>query len=155
MAFILAGRDELFGRWAAKRVDHMQNVEGFGEYKAVGIMDAEDVDAKLMAVIIYHGYVPEYKTCQISGVAVDPRWASKATIRAVLAVPFLQYHCNKVWTATPHKNERVVQFNLAIGFTKEAVLRDHFGPGNHAVICRMIKQQYHRKYIPKDWEKAA
>jgi RimJ/RimL family protein N-acetyltransferase len=43
-------------------------------------------------------------------------------------------------------NPRVIDFNLAIGFKREATLREHFGPKDHAVITSMLRPEFRRLY---------
>jgi RimJ/RimL family protein N-acetyltransferase len=148
MAFLLYGKDELLAAWAAKKIPHIGKAECFGKYVAIGVATGQTAQDKLMAVCVFHEYIPQYGTVQISMAARDPRWASKATIRDLLATPFLQYKANKVFTATPHTLERVIRFNQAIGFTKEGVLRDQFGKGVHAVVCGMLWREYRKRYLP-------
>ena len=146
MAHIITGKDELLAAWAAKQIPYVGSGENFGPCRAIGVATGPEPGDRLLAVIVYHDFHEDYGHCQISGAAADPRWASRATLRGVLAIPFYQFSCNLVWTATPHTAERVIRFNQAIGFTREAVLRDRFGKGNHAVICRMTAKDYDRHY---------
>lgn len=143
---LIFGCDEQLIAWAEKRIPHMGRT-GFGPAKAVGIASGTDGSARLLAVVVYHMYIPEYRTCQMSVASASPRWASRNVFREVLAPPFVQYRINKAWSAVPHTNERVIRFAEAIGFKREAVLRDHFGPGVHAVILRMLARDYERQYL--------
>lgn len=154
MAHIVTENDEMFARWAARQIPHVGREENFGSYRAIGITTGFEATDRLMAVIVFHAWDKEHRNCQITGAASDPRWASRATLRAVLGIPFYQYNCWKVWTATPHTSERVLRFNKAIGFTREAVLKDQFGKGTHAVICRMLLPDYERFYYREEKEAA-
>lgn len=146
MALILTGRDELFAQWAAARIPHIEKVENFGKYVAVGVATGNQASDKLLAVVIYHDFYPKYGHCQISVVAADARWVSRSTIRGLLSIPFEQYGCNKVWVAVPHDQERTLKLAKALGFIREAVLKDHFGVGTHAVISRLMKREYDKRY---------
>lgn len=146
MATLLTGRDELFARWAASRIPHIDKAEDFGKYVAVGIATGDAETDRLMAVVVFHDYMPQFGHCQISCAAADPHWASRQIFRAVLSIPFHQFGCNKVWTATPHTSGRVIKFLKAVGFVQEAVMKDQFGRGVHAVICRMMARDYERVY---------
>ena len=57
---------------------------------------------------------------------------------------FITAGANKLWTAMPHTRERAIRFNLGIGMKREAVLRHHFGPKAHAVICSMMRDEWAR-----------
>jgi hypothetical protein len=154
MANIVFGRDKECAGWAAAQIPHIGTPDKFGPCVAVAVTPSEE-NLRPMAVIVFHDFIPDYSTCQISAAAKDPRWASRQTVRALLAVPFIQYGCNKVYTAIPHTADRVIRFNQAIGFIREAVLKDQFGPGVHAVICRMMAKDYERLYLGERRRKAA
>jgi RimJ/RimL family protein N-acetyltransferase len=145
-------RDEIFSRWAAKRIPAVGDA-GFGPCRAVGIATGEQATDRLLAVFVFHDYQHKFGTVQLSGAAVDSHWASKSVVRGVLAVPFLQYHCHLVWSAIPHTSERVIRLAMALGFKKEAVLKDRFGRGKHAVIVRMESRDFDRIFF--DDEKRA
>lgn len=132
---IIYGQDEVILSWVKQRIPH---VSDFGPAKALGVFDGE-----LIAGVVFHDYQPEYKTMQVSMAASTPKWASRGTIRELLAYPFIQLGIQKIWTATPHTSERVIAFNKGIGFKQEAVLARHFGD-SHAVICRMFLKDYER-----------
>lgn len=104
-----------------------------------------DSHGKPLAGIVFHSYVPEYGTIEISMAAESPRWATRNIVKQLLAYPFIQLGVRKVWTATPLKNERAIKFNKGIGFKQEAVLAHHYGD-DHAVICRMFRKQYEQLF---------
>lgn len=137
---LIFGKDELLARWVASQIPH---VTEFGPCRAVGVVD----DGRVLAAVVYHDYQPLYRTCQISMASSSPRWCTKKNVKDILSFPFIQYGCNKVWTATPHTSDRVIGFNLAIGFRREGVLPDHFGPRSHAVICGMRQKYFLDRYM--------
>lgn len=155
MAYLIYGKsiddplNKMLLDWAGRRITHAGSGDKFGLAIAVGMATGPRKTDHLMAVCVFHEYRPAYYTCQASTAAVDPRFATRATIRQVLAVPFIQYRVNKVYTATPHTAKRVIAFNKAIGFIEEATLADHFGPGIHAVICRMRAKDYEAIYLKR------
>jgi hypothetical protein len=151
MAFILAGKDEWVANWVVSQIPHIESPKDLEPYRAVAVMEGPGPKDKLMAGVVFHMWVPQYRTCQLTVAACNPRWASKRTLRDLLAIPFIQYKCNKVWTAIPHMNDRVIKFNIAIGLRNEGVLKDHYGPGVHASMHRMLKVDFKRKYIPREW----
>lgn len=146
MAVILRGHDKTFAKWAAARIPHVKTPEHFGDCVAVGIATGPNAADRLLAVTVFHDYFPQFSHCQISMAAADAHWATRTTIRSVLSVPFHEYGVNKVWVAVPHTSERVIRFVKAIGFTQEAVLKDHYGRGVHCVICRLLTGDYERLY---------
>src|SRR3990167_5504134 len=144
---LLLNRDELLLAWAAKHIPHVGSVESFGHARAVGIMSGPDVaTARLLGVAVFHMYVPEYRTCQISFASASPLWAHPVTIRDVFSFPFFQYKCNKVWTAEPHTSTKTCAVQKKLGFKQEGVLRHHFGPGTHAVFFGMLYKEFLNRY---------
>lgn len=130
--------------WAAQRIAHV-GAEGFGPCWAVGVARR----GTLAAVVVFHDYQPECGTVQLSCAAENPRWATRQVIGAILCAAFagrLGRPVRKVWTATPHVNERAIRFNQGIGFVREAVLRQHYAPKVHAVICGMLDGEFRRRY---------
>lgn len=147
MAHFIVGRDELLLPWAAGRIAHIQTPDAFGEAVSMGVMTGDQPDDRLLAVVVFHMFTPAYQSCMISVAATSPRWCSRATVRGILSVPFYQYGCNRVWTATPHTSERVIRLNKKLGFKQEGVLREGFGPKVHAVCCGMLRREFERRYM--------
>lgn len=139
---LLCGRDAGIAAWVASRIPHMHGGD-FGPCSAVGVLTDKE---ELLAGVVFHDWQPSYRTIQLSMAAESPRWARRGIIRGLLSYPFAQLDARKVWTATPHTNERALRFNKGIGFKREAVLARHFG-AEHAVICRMFKHEYERRFL--------
>lgn len=155
MASIITGKDQIFGKWAATRIERIGTVDRFGPFVALGVATGTTANDQLLAVCIFHDDQPQYGHCQVSFAAADPRWVSKRTIKALLSVPFLQWRYHKVWVAVPHTAERTLRLVKAIGFKHEATLKDHFGRGTHATICRLSYAHYERVYWKNEQAKAA
>ncbi len=81
---------------------------------------------------------------QLSFAAASPRWATIQAIKTVLDYPFNCCGVQKLWTATPHTNERALRLNKGLGFKQEAILARHLGRDTHAVISRMFKEDFVR-----------
>lgn len=139
---VLCGHDADVAEWVAHRIPHVNGI-GFGACKAIGVVSQQ---GQLMAGVVFHDYQPTCGTIQLSCAAETPRWASRNIVREILAYPFVQVGLNKIWTATPHENERAIKFNKGIGFRPEATLRHQFGPKRHAVICSMLRHEYVRLF---------
>lgn len=138
---LLFGHDQIVSEWVQRNIPHM--VTGFGPASAIGVVDET---GQPMAGVVFHDYQPAYGTIQLSAAAVSPRWASRRLVASILRYPFGDLKVHKVWTATQHKNERALKFNRGVGFTQEGTLKDHFGVGVHAVICRMLAPDYEARY---------
>lgn len=147
MTVLVVGRDEMLLEWAGRQIPHAGGALAFGKATAVGIATGETEKDRLLAVAVYHDYRRAYRTCQVSIASSSPKWATRRNFRDLLAFPFLQYQCNLVWSSIPHKNERVIAFCKAIGFKQEAILADRYGPGHHAVVCRMNFKEYDKLYL--------
>lgn len=141
---LLFGHDQVVARWVKDHIEHMRS--DFGPSSAIGVTDEQ---GQPLAGVVFHDYQPDYGTIQLSAAASSPRWASRRVIASILSYPFRQLGVHKVWTATQHTNTRAIRFNKGIGFVQEGVLRDHFGQSVHAVICRMLKQDYEARYGQK------
>lgn len=150
---LLFGFDEQLARWACDRIP-------WADYnptmKAIGVADGPDASSKLLAVCIYHNYIPVkiingkpwYGICEITFAADSPRWATRTTISNLLRIPFLQYNCRKVVTVIPSTNERAIRFNEGIGFPREGVpLRHHFAKGVHASVHGMMRAEFERRWL--------
>jgi RimJ/RimL family protein N-acetyltransferase len=139
---VLCGHDADVAEWVASRIPHVGK-DGFGPCAAIGVVSLQGV---LMAGVVFHDYQESFGTVQLSCAAETPRWASRNVVRAILHYPFVQRGLNKIWTATPHENERAIRFNKGIGFRPEATLRHQFGPKRHAVVCSMLRSEYLKEY---------
>jgi RimJ/RimL family protein N-acetyltransferase len=135
---------EPLAAWAAERIPHV-GAAGFGPCWAVGVVR----QGELAAAVVYHDWQAEAGTVQLSCAAASPRWATRQVVGAILGAAFLGKlgaPVRKVWTATPHTNERAVRFNNGIGFKREAVLRQHYAPGVHAVICSILAPEWRKRF---------
>lgn len=142
---IIHGRDEAVAAWVARQIPHV-GPRGFGPCRALAVVCGD----RPLAGFVLHDYQPEAGTIQISMAAVSPLWAKPDTIRGLLAVPFVQYGCFKVWTCIPHDNERAIRFNEGIGMKSEATLRHQFGRGRHARIFGMTAPEWRAKWRVKE-----
>lgn len=136
---LLYGYDGVVSAWVANMIPH---VTEFEKCAAIGVVRNDAI----IAGMVYHDYQPEARTIQLSMAASSPRWAVREIIKGFLDYPFIQLGVYKVWTATPIGNIRAIRVNEKTGFKREAVLAHHFGPRNHAVICRMLAPEYERIY---------
>jgi hypothetical protein len=134
--------------WVAQRIPFVGNI-GFGtsqfDVTCVGIVDAKD---NPICGVVWHDYQPQFGTVAFSIAADSPRWATRNTIRELLAFPFNELNVNKVWTATPSTNQRALRVVQGVGFKKEGTLAEHFGKYGHAIISRMFRKNFVRLYPP-------
>lgn len=143
---LIFGQDERVAAWAARQLPHVGEA-GFGLCRAVAIVSGSD---QPLGAIVYHDYNRQYGTVQISMATVSPMWAQPQTIRDLLAIPFDQYRCNKVWTCIPADNKRAQRFNAGIGMVREGVLRDVFGRKRNGFVYGMLAHEYRAKWRLKE-----
>lgn len=136
-------RDEidagLIVSWIAARITHVTGGD-FGPCVAAGVVR----DGCMVAGVAFHDWQPGCATMQLSMAADSPRWASGDVVRGLFRYAFETAGANKLWTATPHTNERALRFNIGIGMKREATLRHHFGAKSHAVVCSMLRAEWQR-----------
>lgn len=137
---LVYGYGQEIAKWVADQIPHMSR--GFGPADAIGVV----ANGRLIAGVVFHDFQPEFGTIQSSMVAISPLWARPHNIKAILAYPFYQLGCFKVWTCTPIDNESALKVNRHLGFKKEAILAHQFGRKRHGVICRLLKPDYDRLY---------
>jgi len=142
---LIFGKDEAVADWVARQLPHV-GAAGFGACRAVAVASA---DGKPLGAVVYHDYQPGAAVCQISMASTSPLWAQPQTVRDLLAIPFEQYRCYKVWTCIPADNARAIRFNRGIGMVREAVLRHQFGRKRHAEIFGMTEPEYAARWREK------
>lgn len=157
MSVLIVDRSDALAGWIAARLPHVGNTDRFGDYFAVGVATGHGPDDRIMAAAVLFDIEPGFERCQVTMASATPSWASRGTIRTMLAVPFMEYGLNRIWTIYPAKLTRVGRFLRAIGFTPEGTLKDHFGRGVSGAVFRMHASDYERIYWAErpDVKKAA
>lgn len=148
---LIWGFDEQLAKWACARIPWLAYSPTM---RAVGVAEGPDASDALLAVCVYHGYIPPqtiegktwYGVCEISFAAASPKWATRRTINNLLSIPFLQYRCRKVVTVIPSTNKRALRFNAGIGLKPEGTLRHHFAKGVHACIYGLMYSEYEARW---------
>lgn len=141
MAELLYGFDAHVSAWVAERIEHVRGGD-FGPSAAIGVISGD----RMIAGCVFHDFQSDFRTIQLSMAADSPMWARREIIRGLLAYPFQQLGCFKVWTATPAENTAALKVNLHIGFRREAILAHQFGPKRHGIICRFLEPDFRRLY---------
>lgn len=131
--------DDSLSEWAAKRMG-IENP--FGPCRAVGVENGS-----LLAVCVYHNFVPEHSRCEISFASESPRWAQRWIIRELLWIPFGQYKVNAVYTYTESTNIRALKFNEGIGITYPVEIPHYAGPGKNVVVRHMTRDDFFKRYM--------
>ena len=138
---LIYGHDAETAKWVGMRIPHVGERGFDGPAAAIGVGSTS-----LIAGCVYHDDQGQFGTIQLSMAAISPMWARRHIIHGLLSYPFDQLGCFKVWTATAFDNEKALKVNRHVGFTQEAVLAHQFGYKRHAVIMRMLKPDFIKKY---------
>lgn len=115
--------DDRMLEWTAARIPHLGPGFHWTMARGLGVVK----DGNILAGMVVHDFNPRYRNCQISMAADDPRWATRATIAALLAYPFGQLGVNRITTVIASRNARAIRFNLGLGFVQEGLSPDGFG----------------------------
>lgn len=150
MTKLIFGHDERLARWAS---DHIPDAGDFGQCRAIGM--GSDDGRKLWGVVVYHDYSPKQRICSVSIASVYPRWATKETIKRLLAVPFQQFGVRKLCALIPSDNARSLKLCEGLGFRREATLRHHFAQGRHGVVLSMMRHEFDRRWGAVELKEAA
>ena len=132
--------------FVAKRMPPMfgESIREAGRFVGFGVIDESGT---MQAGIIYNEYQPQFSNIMVHLAADTPRWATHGIIKEILGYAFVEIGLHKVWGSTPNHLTRVLRFNSGIGFRQEGVIRDHYGPGRHAVVTGMLAKEYRKFYI--------
>ena len=139
---ILYGADNNVARWVAARIPHVGADADFGPMAALGVLRG----GKMAGGVVFHEWQPDYATMQVSCAADDPRWATRRTLAELLRYPFAQLGVSLLWAAIPARLTRPCRFIEGIGFQREPVLRDRFGPGDGAALFSMSRAEWREQY---------
>lgn len=136
---VLIADDRLLD-WIAVRLPHVgANHDWHGRGRAIGIGMGGEIIAG-MAVLDMD---KRFGNAEIAMAATTPRWASRATIRKMLAYPFEQLNCRRITTVTAASNEAALKMNRQLGFQHEGVMRKALGEED-AVIMGLLKEEAER-----------
>lgn len=141
MRYVLYGHSAEICAWVARIIPDSDE-SSFDGAEALGVVS----DGRLIAGVVYDNYSEKFSTMELSIGSISPMWARKEIIRELLAYPFVQLGVNRCWAQVEASNHRAIKADKHIGFTQEAVLRDHFGPNKHGVILRMLAKDFRRIY---------
>lgn len=145
MTALIFGHDEKLSAWCRNRIEY---AEDFGPCRAIGM--ASDDRAKLWGVITYYQYSESAGTCMFALASINPRWATRETIRRLLSVPFMQYKVRKLMCCIASNNERSLRLAKGLGFKREAILRDQFADGVHGVVFSLLRGEFDARWGRED-----
>ena len=146
MRLILGGFGDPTGQfiaaWVAGRIPHVGNAESFGLYSSIGVLSADGTH--LLGGVVYHNYVPAYRSIEISTASETPRWLTKSVIAGIFAYPFTQLQVDRVQAVTPKSSASARTFLEKFGFKREGSHRKAYGDFGDAISYGLLRS---------DWEK--
>lgn len=133
--------------WAAKRIPWVVHTSGM---RAVAVVDGPDMSCPILAVALYHTYLPPkkvygetwYNTVEMSFAAVSPRFATRQTIIDLLKIPFNQFKVDHVLVAIPSINKRAIRFVTGIGFTPRGTLSRFYSKSVYACVFGLHRNTF-------------
>lgn len=137
---LVFGQDAAVADWVAARIPHVGRGEAFGPLAAIGVAR----DGRLIAGAVFHNYLADYATGEVSFAAESPRWATRGNVRAILSVPFAQYGWRRLSAVVRHDNEAAARLLTGLGFKREGTAREFFAssPRVHGVVFGMLAREY-------------
>ena len=153
---LLFGFDQQLSQWACDRIPWMNYSPAM---KAVGVATGPEPSDALLAVAVYHNYIPAkvvngerwYNSVEMSFAAASPRFATRRTITNLLKIPFDQYKVDTVLVDIPSINERSIRFVTGIGFTPRGTLNRFFSPSVNACVFGLHRNQFKsRTFLKKE-----
>lgn len=129
--FIIA--DDRMLDWIGARIPGVDASNWRGFARAIGLV----VDGEIIAGMALGGW--ERGNIEVSFAADSPKWATRDTIRRMMAWPLVQLDCHRVTTRIAASNKRAIKFNEGIGFKREGLIRQGWGPDEDAVLLGLLR----------------
>ena len=139
---LLVGHDAAVAAFVADH-DYPEAVEWLPGYRAFGVIRS---DGALVAGFVFDDWHPATKRIELSSRAITPAAFSRQTITALGRYPFGQLDCFRVTAKTSVDNKRCRKILEGIGFTQEGTMVSFYGPGKHAVIYRVTRPEWERRW---------
>lgn len=130
----------------AKQLERDPTCKPFGPCYAIGVLDRNDT---LIAGVVYNNWFPDFQSVELSFAAETSRWLTRNLICELMQYAYGTLGCNRVNAVTPKKARDARKFLDAFGFKREGVATDGFGPGEDAIISRLLK----REWLQTKWAK--
>jgi RimJ/RimL family protein N-acetyltransferase len=135
---LLWGHAEAVANWVWQRCDKIHRQLPENTYQAVGVVDGNGVQAGF----IFHDWLPEFGTIDMTLAAETPRWASRRIIRQILSYPFVTLDCQRITVVTSEQNKLALRLAEGVGFKREATIERAYGPNENAVLLRLFKEDW-------------
>lgn len=121
--------------WAAQIIFKKPN--DWGMCGTMGIFKAD----KLIAVIVFHHYFPEYGIVEISAAAQNAAWLTRRTVREIMVNCFEVFGCQQIHSRMAFDNERAIQIYKFLGFDSVA-LPNLRGSGKHEWLMTLQRDRW-------------
>lgn len=135
--------DDRLVYWIAERIPGCDPEAMKALCRCLGVVSNGEIIAAMALGLWDRGNV------EIIFAADTPKWATRDTIRRMMAWPFEQLKCHRVTTRIHAKNERAIRFNEGIGFKREGLIREGWGPGEDAVLLGLLRSEAPEWMVPQ------
>lgn len=96
--------------------------------------------AEVIAGIIYHNFIKEYKNIEMSITTTSKRWATRSVLKQILSYPFNQLGCQRVTACIRSSNEKAIRLVVGVGFRHEGTIRLGCGEEDMFVFGMLRKE---------------
>jgi hypothetical protein len=104
------------------------------------------VNTELVAGMAWSGV--ERGNVEITFAADSPKWATRETIARLMWGMFVKLDCHRVTTRIAASNKRALRFNEGIGFKREGLIREGWGPGEDCVLLGLLRSEAPEWMLP-------
>lgn len=140
---LLIGHDQTVAKFV---LDQIPWAHDFGPCVAIGVLDNKNA---LVGGVVFHNYMREYRSIELSAASLTPRWLTKPLIRGIMSYPFDQLKVQRVSALTPRKANSARWFLEYFGFKREGLARKGYGT-DHALIYGLLDSDWRSSPWPSD-----
>lgn len=133
------GDNEQVAAWVAAHIPQMAGSPGFGPGVAIGVVGS---GGEPIGGVVFHNWQPTYRTIDLSGAAISPRWLTRRIVHEILAYPFEQLDCLRVSAITTKRNHAARNTLVKLGFVREGAHRLGFGPYGDAISYGLLQRDW-------------
>lgn len=134
---LLYGHDEAVAKFVADLIPQVR-AHGFGECKAIGVIDA---DGYLVGGMVFHHYWPEAGTIEFSGAARTAKWLTPHILDRMFSYAFDDVGVQMLITRNSGTNKRLHRQLAAYGFDRFDIPR-MFGRDEDGVFWTMTEEAF-------------
>lgn len=131
---LVYGQDAVVAEWIRAHGPHAE--VPFDKCATIGVEEG----GRLIAGAVFTEYRPHSGSIHLSGASVTPRWATRKTLHALFAYPFLQLKVKRLTAYTGFSMSSVRQFLERLGFVQEGILRAGYADDD-CVVYGMLREE--------------